>query len=92
MAENVPTFTQLTSVYGVDGQSAMPPTAVSHVYIGISLKRVPSIAGNPAAQERYAWLSDGFTERFGSRPALFARSPGKLPVQQKIQLRIKCAH
>ncbi|KAL0042031.1 hypothetical protein WJX77_001255 [Trebouxia sp. C0004] len=52
MTENVPTFTELTSVYGVDG--------------------------TPAAQERYAWLSDGFTERFGSRPALFARSPGRV--------------
>lgn len=52
MAENVPTFTELTSIYGVDG--------------------------TPAARERYAWLSDGFTERFGSRPALFARSPGRV--------------
>ena len=90
MAENVPTFTELTSIYGVDGQFAMPPKAVScmHWYIAPAL---PNIAGTPAARERYAWLSDGFTERFGSRPALFARSPGKLPVQQKIQLRIKCA-
>lgn len=36
------------------------------------------LAGTPAAQERYAWLSDGFQERFGSRPALFARAPGNL--------------
>ena len=35
------------------------------------------LAGTPAAQERYAWLSDGFQERFGSRPTLFARAPGK---------------
>ena len=84
MAENVPTFTELTSVYGVDGQFACRQQ-LCHACFGISLKRVPSIAGTPAAQERYAWLSDGFTERFGSRPALFARSPGGLPVLQTIQ-------
>lgn len=33
--------------------------------------------GNLKAQERYAWLSDGFKERFGSTPTLFARAPGK---------------
>ena len=33
--------------------------------------------GNPKAQERYAWLSDGFKERFGSTPTLFARAPGE---------------
>lgn len=75
MGEQVPTYTELAPVYGVDGEFGRPH-ADAAVPRSVAVRDAVD-AGNPKAQERYAWLSDGFKERFGSTPTLFARAPGE---------------
>lgn len=81
MTESVPTFTELTSVYGVDGAATSRAEGVHWAHAHRGLEDLAVLAGTPAAQERYAWLSAGFTERFGAKPTLFARSPGMYSTQ-----------
>ena len=74
----MPTYTELAPVYGVDGEAAGQNSAPSqdHNYTKSFLIQDGAVSGNPKAQERYAWLTDGFRERFGSAPTLYARAPG----------------
>ena len=82
----VPTCTELTSVYGVDGELARGWLLTRRCMF--TSHHLLYLAGTPAAQERYAWLSDGFQEHFGCRPALFARAPGNFDMDLSCALRV----
>ena len=74
----MPTYTELAPVYGVDGELPDARNKPSRQAHSDTLYFCAANVGNPKAQERYAWLTDGFKERFGSAPTLFARAPGKM--------------
>ena len=80
MSEAIPEFTDLSEVYGQEGEASSNLQQAIYSFIYSCFIHEKGLAGAREAQERYATLARGFQERYGAAPELFARSPGNPPV------------
>ena len=70
----VPVFSDLSEVYGADGERAGPAALAASGHG--RLKRLACPAELEGAKARYQALQEAFSQRFQAQPELFARAPG----------------